>query len=274
MSLYDRLAEIDRRGLRAALATVIRTRGSVPRHAGSKMLIFPDGSIEGTIGGGEMESRVIQESIQALADGQTRVLQYSFNDPEKGDPGVCGGEMEVFVEPLQPRPSMIVIGAGHVGQAVAHLARWLGFRLVVSDDREDFATPAVIPDADEYLTCSLEELPGKIVIDEQTYVVLLTRGVTVDIAGLPALVETPAPYIGVIGSRRRWEVTVKELREMGIEEDRIARVTSPIGLELGAETPEEIAISIMAEIIMLQKGGSGDPMAHKPATRSSRKKSG
>jgi xanthine dehydrogenase accessory factor len=274
MSLYDRLAEIDRRGMKAALATVIRTRGSVPRHAGSKMLIFPDGSIEGTIGGGEMESRVIEEGIQALADGQTRVLQYSFSDPEKGDPGVCGGEMEVFVEPLQPRPSMIVIGAGHVGQAVAHLARWLGFRLVVSDDREDFATPAVIPDADEYLTCSLEELPGKIAIDEQTYVVLLTRGVTVDVAGLPALLETPAPYIGVIGSRRRWEVTVKELREMGIEDDRIARVTSPIGLELGAETPEEIAISIMAEIIMLQKGGSGDPMAHKPAAKGMRKKSG
>lgn len=274
MSLYDRLAEIDRRGMRAALATVIRTRGSVPRHAGSKMLVFPDGSIEGTIGGGEMESRVIQESIQALADGQTRVLQYSFSDPEKGDPGVCGGEMEVFVEPLQPRPSMIVIGAGHVGQAVAHLARWLGFRLVVSDDRVDFASPTVIPDADEYLTCSLEELPGKIDIDEQTYVVLLTRGVTVDVAGLPALLETPAPYIGVIGSRRRWEVTVKELRAMGIKEDKISRVTSPIGLELGAETPEEIAISIMAEIIMLQKGGSGDPMAHKPSAKRTRKKSG
>lgn len=274
MSLYERLAEIDRLGLRAVLATVIRTRGSVPRHAGSKMLIFPDGSIEGTIGGGEMESRVIQESIQALSDGRTRVLQYAFSDPEKGDPGVCGGEMEVFVEPLQPRPSMIVIGAGHVGQAVAHLARWLGFRLVVSDDRPGFASTDVVPEADEYLACPLEELPDKTNIDEQTYVVLLTRGVKVDVEGLPALLETPAPYIGVIGSRRRWEVTVKELREMGIEEKKIARVTSPIGLELGAETPEEIAVSIMAEIIMLRKGGSGDPMAHKPSSQRTRKKSG
>ena len=274
MSFYDRLAQIDRRGLRVALATVIRTRGSVPRHAGAKMLIFPNGSIEGTIGGGEMESRVIEESLQALADGKTRVLEYSFSDPEKGDPGVCGGEMEVFVEPLQPRPSLIVIGAGHVGRAVAHLARWLGFRLVVSDDRPDFATPDVVPDADEYLTCSLAELPELVGIDEQTYVVLLTRGVTVDVPGLPALLETPAPYIGVIGSRRRWEVTVKELREIGIEDDKIARVTSPIGLELGAETPEEIAVSIMAEIIMLRKGGSGDPMAQKPAVKRARKKSG
>jgi len=274
MSFYDRLAEIDRRGLRAAVATVIRTRGSVPRHAGSKMLIFPDGTIEGTIGGGEMESRVIEESLQALVDGKTRILQYAFSDPEKGDPGVCGGEMEVFVEPLQPRPSMIVVGAGHVGQAVAHLARWLGFRLVVSDDRPGFASADSIPDADQYLACPLEELPGKVTIDEQTYVVLLTRGVTVDVQGLPALLETPAPYIGVIGSRRRWEMTVKQLRELGVDDKTIARVTSPIGLELGAETPEEIAVSIMAEIIMLRKGGSGDPMAHKSAPKQTRKKPG
>jgi xanthine dehydrogenase accessory factor len=274
MSLYDRLAEIDSQGLSAALATVIRTRGSVPRRAGSKMLIFPDGTIEGTIGGGEMESRVIQEGIQALSDGKTRVLQYAFSDPEKGDPGVCGGEMEVFVEPLRPRPSMIVVGAGHVGQAVAHLAAWLGFRLVVSDDRPDFASADVVPGADEYLACPLEELPAKTKIDDQTYVVLLTRGVTVDAAGLPALLETSAPYIGVIGSRRRWELTVKELRELGVAEKKIARVTSPIGLELGAETPEEIAISIMAEIIKLRKGGSGESMAHKPAARRARKKSG
>jgi len=274
MRLYDRLADIDRRGLRAALATVIRTRGSVPRHAGSKMLIFPDGTIEGTIGGGEMESRVIEESLQALADGRTRVLQYAFSDPEKGDPGVCGGEMEVFVEPLQPRPSLIVIGAGHVGQAVAHLARWLGFRLVVNDDRPGFASADVIPDADEYLACRLEELPEKTKIDEQTFLVLLTRGVTVDVQGLPALLETSAAYIGVIGSRRRWEVTLKELQGMGVSEKKIARIVSPIGLELGAETPEEIAVSIMAEIIMLRKGGSGDPMAHQPVGRKARKKSG
>lgn len=272
MGLYERLAEIERRGLRAALATVIQASGSVPRHPGSKMLIFPDGTIEGTIGGGDMESRVVREGIQALADGKPRVLHYTFNDPEKGDPGLCGGEMDVFVEPLRPRPSLIVVGAGHVGQAVAHLAHWLGYRLVINDDRPEFATPDTIPDADEYLICPLQELPGQTRIDEQTYIVLTTRGVKVDVAGLPALLKTPAPYIGVIGSRRRWETSVKELREMGLDEEEIGRVTSPVGIGLGAETPEEIAISIMAEITMLRRGGSGKPMAHKPAERRARKK--
>ena len=274
MGLYERLAEIERKGLTAALATVTQARGSVPRHPGSKMLIFPDGTTEGTIGGGEMENRVIQEAIQALADGKPRVLQYAFSDPERGDPGVCGGEMEVFVEPLRPRPSLIVVGAGHVGQAVAHLARWLGFRLVVNDDRPEFATADSVPDADEYIACSLEELPSKTKIDEQTYIVLTTRGVSVDVAGLPELLKMPAAYIGVIGSRRRWETSVKELREMGIDEKQIMRVTSPIGLELNAETPEEIAISIMAEIIMLRHGGTGESMAHKPAAKRARKKTG
>lgn len=274
MGLYERLAEIERRGLAAALATVIQTRGSVPRHPGSKMLIFPDGAIEGTIGGGELENRVIEEGIQALADGKTRFVTYAFNDPERGDPGVCGGEMEVFVEPMRPRPTLIVVGAGHVGQAVAHLARWLGFRLVVNDDRLEFATADAIPDADEYITCLLEALPEQTMIDDQTYIVLTTRGVPVDVAGLPALLKTPAAYIGVIGSKRRWETSVKELMEMGLDEEKIRRVTSPIGLELGAETPEEIAISIMAEIIMLQRGGTGEAMAHTPTRKRTRKKSG
>ncbi len=272
--MYERLAEIERKGLMAALATVIQASGSVPRHPGSKMLIFPDGTSEGTIGGGELESRVIQEGIRALENGKPLVLHYEFSDPEKGDPGVCGGEMEVFVEPLRPRPSLIVVGAGHVGQAVAHLARWLGFRLVVSDDRAEFATTDSIQDADEHVTCPLEELPAKTKIDEQTYIALTTRGVPVDVAGLPELLKTPAAYIGVIGSRRRWETSVKELRQMGLDERKIMRVTSPMGLELGAETPEEIAISIMAEIIMLRRGGTGESMAHKPAAKRARKKTG
>ncbi len=264
MSLYQRLAELERSGQAAALATVIRARGSVPRHAGSKMIVFPDGSIEGTIGGGEMERRVIAEALGALAGGEPRLVHYNLSDPSQGDPGVCGGEVEVYVEPIQRKATLVVVGAGHVGRAIAHLGRWLGFHVVVCDDRPGFATPESVPDADAYVTCELKELPAHVAIDERTHLVLATRSVDIDAPGLPALLETPAAYIGVIGSRRRWETCAQQLRERGVPEAAIARITSPMGLDLGAETPEEIAVSILAQIILLRRGGTGESMRHEP----------
>jgi xanthine dehydrogenase accessory factor len=264
MSIYQRLAEIERAGGEAALATVTRARGSVPRQAGSKMIVHPDGRIDGTIGGGEMEQRVIAESVAAIRDGRPRLVHYTLSDPKDGDPGVCGGEVEVFVEPLRPRPTVIVVGAGHVGKAVSQLAHWVGFRVVVCDDRPDFATPEAVPDADETLTCALKDLPARMTINAQTYLVLTTRGVPIDVEGLPSVLATSAAYIGVIGSRRRWETSAKELREKGVPEADLARVTSPMGLEIQAETPEEIAVSVLGEIIALRRGGSGEPMRHAP----------
>jgi xanthine dehydrogenase accessory factor len=247
-----------------ALATVVRDQGSVPRHAGAKMLIYSDGAFEGTVGGGELESQVIQEALQALQDGKPRLLEYAFHDVEQGDVGVCGGEMEVFVEPIQPPATVVVVGAGHVGSAVAFLAKWLGFRVVVSDDRPEFATPEAVPGADEYVAGPLSELPKQVPITPQTYLLLTTRGVAVDVEGLPSLLETPAAYIGIIGSRRRWEVAAQQLAEQGVPREQIERVTSPMGLELNAETPQEIALSMLAQIIMLHRGGTGEAMAHAP----------
>ncbi len=264
MSILQTLAELERKGEPVAVATVVRSQGSVPRHDGSKMLIYPDGRIDGTIGGGDMESRVIKEALAALKDGETRKLSYAFRDVQKGDVGVCGGEVEVFVEPLLSKPQVIIAGGGHVGKAVAHLAHWLGFHVVVSDDRPEFATPEAVPSADEHIHCALAELPSRTRVDQNSYILLTTRGIPVDIEGLPALVETSAAYIGVIGSRRRWEVCVGILRDSGMSDDAIARITSPIGLELNAESPEEIAVSIMAEIIMLRRKGAGERMQYEP----------
>jgi xanthine dehydrogenase accessory factor len=264
MHMYRLIADELARGERIALATVIRTQGSVPRREGAKMLILADGRSEGTIGGGEMESKVIAEGLETLRQGKPRRLLYEFRDPERGDVGVCGGEMEVFVEPIQPESSLIVIGAGHVGQAIAHLASWLGFRVIAADDRSDFATPEKVPQADVHLTCSVRELPELVDITENDYLVLTTRGVPLDVEGLPSLLETRAAYIGVIGSKRRWETTVEALLESGVDRRELDRVHSPIGLEIQAETPEEIAVSVMAEIIMQQRGGSGKTMGHSP----------
>ncbi len=259
-AIYQALAEIEKNNDSAALCTVVKSEGSTPRHVGSKMLVHPDGKFIGTVGGGDLEHRVLDEAWIAISEGQPRLLSYRMSDPSRGDPGVCGGQVEVFVEPILPAPMVVVIGAGHVGKAVAHLAKWLGFRVAVSDDRAEFCNPETVPDADAYYPAAMEELPGQFKINRRTFLVLTTRGSSVDAAGLGPLLDSPAAYVGVIGSRRRWAATVKELRARGISEEKISRVHSPMGLELQAETPEEIAVSIMAEILMIRDKGTGKSM--------------
>lgn len=259
-SLYEELSELEARGDGGVLCTVIRTQGSSPRHAGSKMLVYPDGAISGTIGGGEMESRVIHDALEALSGGETRVLSYSLRDPGAGDPGVCGGEVEIFLEPLTTDATLLVIGAGHVGRALVHLGGWLGFRVVVCDDRPEFCTPEATPGADDYLCVPIAELRERFGFDENTYIVMPTRGLPVDVAGLPHLLDLPHAYLGVIGSRRRWAVAVKQLVEQGVPPRKLERVHAPMGLELNAETPAEIALSVLSEIVMLRNGGDGRSM--------------
>jgi xanthine dehydrogenase accessory factor len=215
------------------------------------MLVYPDGHITGTVGGGEVENRVIKEAIKAIGDKKPRLLSYNMADPERGDPGVCGGQLEIYVEPIIPKPVLVVIGAGHVGKAVAHLAKWLGFIVAVNDDRVEFCNPEAVPDGDGFYAIPMEELTSKMDITPWTFIVLTTRGVDVDIKGLPSLLRSDACYIGVIGSKRRWATTTKKLLEDGVAYELIDKVHSPIGLEIHAETPEEIAVSIMAEIIAL-----------------------
>jgi xanthine dehydrogenase accessory factor len=184
------------------------------------------------------------------------MVEYSMAEPQRGDPGVCGGQMEVYVEPVLPKPEVLVIGCGHVGKAVAHLAKWLGYRVLVSDDRAELCTPEAVPEADAYYPGLMQDLPNQVKIKSWTNLVLTTRNVDVDVPGLSVLLGTPVGYIGVIGSRRRWEVTRQKLVEAGISAETLERVHSPIGLDLGGETPEEIALSIMAEIILARSGKS------------------
>lgn len=259
-SIYKALSELETTHQPGALCTIVKTNGSTPRHSTSKMLVYPDGQILGTVGGGELENRVRKEALASLIDGKPRLLSYNMTDPSRGDAGVCGGQVEVFVEPILPAPMVVVLGGGHVGTAVAHLAKWLGFRVAISDDRPEFCTPETNPDADEFYPIPMAELPLHLNITQQTALILTTRGNSVDIAGLPALLDSQAGYIGVIGSRKRWSETVKSLNEAGISDEQLKSVHSPIGLGIGAETPEEIAVSIMAEVLMLRGSGSGKQM--------------
>jgi xanthine dehydrogenase accessory factor len=251
-TIYRALANLEESRQPGALCTIIACQGSTPRHVGSKMLVYGDGSFVGSIGGGEIEARVVAEALEALKDNRPRILDYSMTDPARGDPGVCGGQVKIFVEPMMPMPILVIIGGGHVGREVAHLASWLGFRILVSDDRPDFCTPETIPDADEFFPGPIETFSEQIQITPWTYFVLTTRSVDVDVLVLPALLKSAPAYIGVIGSRRRWAITREKLVDAGIPPEKVDGIHSPIGLDLKAETPREIALSIMAEIVMLQ----------------------
>lgn len=259
--IYQEVDRIIEAQQAAALCVVIRTSGSVPRGEGSKMLVYPDRKFSGTIGGGELEQRVLDVALEVIRTGEPQIVEYSMTDPQRGDPGVCGGQVEVYVEPLLPQATVMVVGAGHVGLKVAELAKWLGYGVVVSDDREDFLDGEELKALGKVHHGPMEQVAEAFPIHNRTYIVLTTRNVDVDAAGLPALLKSEAAFIGVIGSRRRWETTKKQLLAQGVDAEQIARVYSPVGLELDAETPEEIAVSIMAQIIMLQRGGDGASMA-------------
>jgi len=254
-SVYPALANLTEFGRPGILCTIISTKGSTPRREGSKMLVYPDGNFVGTIGGGEVEHRVIGEALESLKDGSPRILHYSMVDPSRGDPGVCGGELDIFIDPIMPRNKLVIVGGGHVGKEVASLGKWLGFRVAMCDDRPEFSTPETVPDADEFYSESLTDLTEYIEINSWTFVVLTTRSVDVDVSILPMFLESEAAYIGVIGSRRRWSTTKTQLLGMEIAPEVIDKIHSPIGIDLKGETPKEIALSILAEIVMVQHNG-------------------
>lgn len=252
--LRELLGAVERRQA-AAMATIVATERSVPRHAGSKLLVHADGRTAGSVGGGELEARVIDECRAAIDDGRARLLRYDLVDPSRGDPGVCGGEVLVYVEPHRPPATVLVVGCGHVGRAVADLAHWLGLRVVATDDRADEVTAEALPGADVLVAGPIEDALPYVTAD--THVVIVNRNMGVDVAVLPPLLASQARTIGVIGSQSRWARTRMALRDRGVPDEVLDRVHAPIGLDLGAETPEEIALSILGEIVALRRGRPG-----------------
>lgn len=236
-------------GRPVVLATIVGTEGSVPRHAGAKMIVHSDGSTTGTIGGGEVEALIRDEALTVLKDRRPRLRRYTLNDPELGDPGVCGGTMSIYLEPYMTPRTVYVIGAGHVGRSVVDLADWLGYRTVVVDDRADLVTEETMPNATVRFAGSVPDALDEHPADEATAVVVVTRSHELDSQIVPILLRTPAPYIGVMGSKRRWATTREALIESGTSVEALDRLHVPIGLSIGAETVEEIAVSIMSQVI-------------------------
>lgn len=236
-----------------ALATVVQTRRSVPRRAGTKMLVFGDGRTIGTVGGGAMEAAVVEEALEAIRRGKNALLEYDLLNPAEGDPGICGGEVKIYLEPYMPPHTVYVIGCGHVGRSVIDLASWLGYRTIAVDDREDLVTEEALPKADVRFHGSVEEAVLEHPVSPDSSIVVVTRSTDLDAAALPHLIDTPARYIGVMGSKTRWRATRDRLVEQGVGRESLDRIHNPIGLEVGAETLEEIAVSIMSEIIKINR---------------------
>lgn len=246
------------RGVAAVVASVVDTNRSVPRHAGAKMLIDAGGGQIGTIGGGEMEAQVCGAALELMDSGRSQkvengAMSFDLLDPSRGDPGVCGGSVSVHLEVFMPKPHLVVIGCGHVGTAVIELAHWLGFRVTALDDRDELTDPSRLADADAVIGGPLDRSLPEAGIDDDTHVVLVTRNVTVDATVLPVVLGTEARSIGVMGSTRRWSTTRGQLAELGVSEDQLDRVTSPIGVDIAAETPAEIALSIMTELVEMRR---------------------
>ena len=240
-------------GRAVALATVVQTQRSVPRRAGTKMLVFGDGRTVGTVGGGAMEAAVIGEALDSLSTGTNRLLEYDLLNPTEGDPGICGGEVKVYLEPYMPPHTVYVIGCGHVGQSVVDLAHWLGYRTIAVDDREELVSKEALPNADIRFHGSVEQAIAEYPIAEDSSVVVVTRSPDLDAASLPHLVDSPARYVGVMGSRTRWRTTSERLIGEGIAPEALDRIHAPIGIEVGAETLEEIAVSILSEVIKVNR---------------------
>ncbi len=257
----------ERRAL--VVAIVIREQGSVPRRTGAKMLLLSDGSLQGSVGGGLFESLVLKDAQEALQSGASQTKTYSFN-PKGANPqafgAVCGGRAEVFLEVVMPPDRLLIVGGGHCGRALAEAASHLDFDIVIADDRADYATTERFPFLRVSQVLHLpESYAGLPTPDENTYVVLISQGFITDEAALRRVLPVRVPYLGMIGSVRKREVVYDNLRKDGIEEEALARIHAPIGVEIGAETPEEIAISILAEIIRVRaERRRGATLSHAP----------
>ncbi|MBC8194798.1 MAG: XdhC family protein [Acidimicrobiia bacterium] len=253
--ILNDLVDLLAKGRSAVLATVISTDRSVPRHAGSKMLVTADGLRIGSVGGGEMEARVVAETDACLAEGTPRLLDYQLVDPGNGDPGVCGGRATILLEPHMPPSTILVIGYGHIGHAVTDLAHWLGYRVVATDDRSGTLDDSSAADVAVVgpVSVALEQVE----LTPRDHAVVVTRNTDLDVESIQCLLATSVGSIGVMGSARRWETTCSRLLDLGATTADLERVTSPIGLDLGAENPEEIAVSVMAQIVARDRSSAG-----------------
>jgi len=252
--IFEEIVALRRKGERAALAIIISRRGSTPRRDAAKMLIYDDGRTSGSIGGGCAEAEVCNAARLVIRNGRPSLLSFDLTDDDAEESGlICGGTMEVYVEPVLPDPMLFIFGAGHIGRCVAETARNVGFKIAVIDDRIKYANRERFPMAEALFAGPWEEILLQLPVVESSYLVIATRGHSYDLQCLRYAVGSPARYIGLLGSRRKTKLLLSTLEKDGVDPANFERVYAPIGLEIGSETPEEISVSIVAELIAVKK---------------------
>jgi len=254
VDIYEEIVRLRQQGRRGAVATIVNVRGSIPSFETAKMLIRDDGSITGTVGGGCVEAEVWQAAREVMESEQPRTLTFNLNQNPRYDTGlVCGGTLDIFLEPILPPASLLIFGAGHVALNLYKTARNAGFDVTVIDDRESYANGERFPEAKQVIADDYDKAIAQLSPSETSYIVIVTRGHKDDMRVLRWAVQTQARYIGMIGSKRKTITIFRELVSEGIPEQMFQRVHAPVGLDIGAVTPEEIAIAITAELIAVRR---------------------
>ena len=254
MDVFDELVRLRALGQKCALATIVEVRGSIPSYESAKLLVREDGSMLGTIGGGCVEAEVWNAARDVIEKEQPRHLSFNLGQDAAYDNGlICGGQLDIFVEPVLPVPGAFIFGAGHISKSISKVAHLAGFSTTIVDNRENFANRDRFPEAVEIYAEEYEEVFAKLAVNETSYVIIVTRGHRDDMRVLRWAVSTSARYIAMIGSKRKVINVIKELEKEGISQEGFARVFAPMGLEIGAVSPEEIAVSVVAEMIAVRR---------------------
>ena len=246
--IYKTIVEVLQKGERASLATVIARKGSTPACIGFKMLVLSNGEILGTVGGGCIESEIRNIAIEVMESRISRLFSFELNDENS----ICGGSMEVFIEPIITSEKLYIFGAGHIGQALSKIAAMTGFNVIIIDDREEYANRERFPEAHNIIVSDFGDSFQQLEIDDNSFIVIVTRGHTYDELVLGLACQTKAKYIGMIGSKKKIQSVFNNLRQKGISNEKLSEIHAPIGLDIGSETPSEIAVSILAEMIQFR----------------------
>ena len=254
MDIYEEVVRLRRLGQKCALATIVQVNGSIPSYESAKLLVREDGSMLGTIGGGCVEAEVWNAAREVMEAERPRHMNFSLGQDAAYDNGlICGGQLNVFIEPVVPQPKAFIFGAGHISKSLSKVANLAGFATVIVDNRDAFANRDRFPEADEIYSEEYEDVFAKLTIRDTSYLIIVTRGHRDDLRVLRWAVGTPAKYIAMIGSKRKVIGVVKELEKEGIPRDAFGRIFAPMGFDIGAITPEEIAISVVSEMIAARR---------------------
>src|SRR5215469_9838281 len=258
MDIYDEIVRLRKLGQKCALATIVQVNGSIPSYESAKMLVREDGSMIGTIGGGCVEAEVWTAAREVIDSEKPKHLTFSLGQDAAYDNGlICGGQLNIFVEPVVPQPRAYIFGGGHVSKSISKVANLAGFVTVIVDDREAFANKDRFPEAEETYAEEYEDVFPKLPVTSTSYLIIVTRGHRDDMRVLRWAVTTPAKYIAMIGSRRKVISVIRELEKEGIGTEAFDRIYAPMGFEIGAVSPEEIAISVGAEMIAMRRDPEG-----------------